>query len=600
MKTSRSARSLPLPGSARTLGIVATLISTLVSTAALAAADPGSYARGRILVEPRAGLSPAELVKVLQPHGGRARKIGQSNLHIVDLPANASEQGVVEKLSHDPRLKFAELDRRVKTTAIPNDPYFGSEWHLATVGAPTAWDSTVGAGITIAILDSGVDGAHPDLVPNLVPGYNFVDSNTNTADVCGHGTAVAGTAAASINNGAGVAGVAGAAKIMPVRIAFKDATSGSCYAYFSTISSGITYAADHGARIANVSYGGVTGSASVQSAGNYLKGKGGLLFVSAGNTGASDATAPSTAMITVSATTSSDTMASWSTYGSFVALSAPGDNIWTTSQGGTYQGWSGTSFSSPLAAGVGALVMAANPALDSATVENILYSTAVDLGTAGRDIYYGYGRVNAAAGVQAALSKVVAVDSTAPTSSITAPLASATVSGLVSVNVSAADNVGVARVELKVNNSTVAVDSAAPFGFSWDSTGVANGMATLVATAYDAAGNATASAPISVNVSNTQIVKTVDTTPPVVAIANPVPGKVTGSVSVSSNATDNSGSAGIVETLYIDGVQKAQAAGGSLAYTWNTRKVTSGTHTIQVIAKDAAGNSATTSVQVTK
>ena len=559
-----------------------------------------TFAKSRFLVEPRAGLSPTDLAKILSPHGGRARKIGQSNLYVVDLPANASEQAVVEKLAHHPLLKFAELDRRVKSSFVPNDPYYGSEWHLDKVGAPTAWDSTQGSGVTIAILDSGVDGAHPDLLPNLVAGYNFVDNNTNTSDVCGHGTAVAGTAAASTNNGAGVAGVAGQAKVMPVRIAYFDTTYNSCYAYYSTVANGITYAADHGARIANASYGGLAGSLTIQSAGQYLKGKGGLLFVSAGNDGVNGNVAATTTMIPVSATDGNDVIASWSSYGNYVALSAPGTGIYTTSRGGAYGSWNGTSFSSPLTAGVGALLMAANPSLDNLTVENLLYSTAVDLGATGRDIYYGFGRVNAAAGVQAAIAKIVTVDTQPPTASISAPLASSTVSGLVAVDVSATDNVGVTSVALQVNGTTVAVDSSAPFGFSWDSAGVPNGMASLVVIASDAAGNRTASAAVSVNVSNYVAPPTVDITPPVISLTNPVAGKVSGMVSIAASASDNSGAAGISQSIYIDGTLKSSGTGGSLAYSWNTRKVAYGTHTIQAVAKDAAGNTSSTSVQVTK
>jgi thermitase len=558
-----------------------------------------SWAKGRILIEPRAGLPVGELDKLLSPYGGKRHKLGQSNLYIVDLPANVSEVAVIEKLAHNPHLKFAELDRRVKTSFVPNDPYLGSEWHLNTVGAQSAWDTTQGAGITIAILDSGVDPSHPDLVSNLIPGYNVYDNNTNTADVCGHGTAVAGTAAASSNNSTGVAGIAGQSKIMPVRIAYYDATQG-CYAFYSTVANGLTYAADHGARIANVSYGGVAASSTVQSAAHYLQGKNGLLFVSAGNNGINENITPTNTMIPVSATDSNDTMTSWSSYGSFVEMSAPGLYLWTTSNGGTYGQWSGTSFSSPLTAGVAALMMSANPALSGSQIESIMTSTATDLGAAGRDIYYGYGRVNAAAAVQAAANATATIDTQAPTASITAPLANATVSGLVTVNVTATDNVGVARVELQVNGSTVAIDNTSPFGFSWDSTGVLNGMSTLVVAAYDAAGNSGTSAPISVNVANNATPIAADTTPPVVTITNPVAGYVSGTVSVTVNATDDSSASGISQTLYIDGVKKAHVTGGSLAYNWNTRKVTAGLHTIQAVAADAAGNSSSTSVQVTK
>lgn len=581
-----------------TFALPVLLAGALALHAPLANATPPSsagveqYARGRILVMPHAGLSDDDFAKILAPHGGRGRKMGQSSLHVVDLSAHGSEKATVERLLKNPHIKYAELDRLVSPNFVANDPYVGSEWHLNKVGAPGAWDTTQGGGITIAILDSGVDGTHPDLAAQMVPGFNFIDNNTNTADVNGHGTAVAGVAAAASNNGLGVAGVAGQAKIMPVRIADANA-----YAYYSTIAQGITYAADHGARIANCSYGGVAGSAAIQSAAQYMKNKGGLVFVSAGNNGVDENIAPTTTMIAVSATDETDNRTSWSSYGNFVSLAAPGIT-YTTSRGGSYDQWMGTSFSSPLAAGVAALMMAAKPTLDSVQVEKLLFSTAADIGAAGRDIYYGYGRVDASAAVKAAAGSVLAVDTQAPVAAISAPLASSTVSGVVAVNVNATDNVGVARVELKVNGSTVAVDSAAPFAFSWDSAGVANGMASLVVTAYDAAGNAGASSTVSVNVANTVALVQKDTIAPSVRIANPVSGKVSGSVTVSTSASDNSGAAGIRQSVYLDGVLVAKGTGASLAYSWNTRKSVKGMHTVQAVAVDAAGNSSSTSVSV--
>jgi hypothetical protein len=391
--------------------------------------------------------------------------------------------------------------------------------------------------------------------------------------------------------------MAGHAKIMPVRIAGIDAAG--CFSYYSTIASGLTYAADHGARIANISYGDLTSSAAVASAADYMKSKGGLEFVSAGNTGTDQGAPVSNSMIVVSATDSNDSRASWSSYGSFVALSAPGAGIWTTSRGGIYQAWSGTSFSSPLAAGVAAVMMTANPALGAAQVELLMYSSSVDLGTTGRDPQFGFGRVDAAAGAQAAASAVVVVDTQAPSVAITAPMGSSSVLGIVAVDASASDDVGVARVELQVNGTTVATDTAAPFGFSWDSTGVTNGMANLVAVAYDAAGNRGQSATVAVNVANPVPPVTVDTTAPVVQIINAVAGAVSGDVAVSVSASDDSGAAGISQTLYIDGKLSAKGNGGTLSYNWNSRKVASGTHTIEAVARDAAGNSSSARVSVT-
>jgi len=563
------------------------------------AAQGDDFARGRILVEPKAGLPVAEFDKILKGHGaGKARKLGQSNIHVVELPPGL-EKALVAKLKNHPHFKFVELDQRVPVSAALNDPYLGSEWHIAKIGAPAAWDSAQGTGITVAILDTGVDGSHPDLAARMVPGWDIYTNSADTSDLCGHGTAVAGSAAAAGNNATGVSGVAGQARIMPLRIAYRDATSGSCYAYQSTIASGITYAADHGARVVNVSFANVAASASAQSAGEYLKSKGGLLFVAANNNNKDEGFTPTTSLVAVSATDSADNRSSFSSYGAFVSLAAPGSAIYTTVKGGSYGSWNGTSFASPIAAGAAALVMSANPGLTANQVQDILFSTAVDLGTAGRDIYFGYGRVNAAGAVAAAIVTPVP-DTTAPTVAIAAPLASSTVSGVVTVDVNAADNVGVARVELKVNNTVVASDTAAPFSFAWDSSGVANGMNNLTAIAYDAAGNVATSGTVAVNVANAVPPPAADTVAPVVTIANPSTGAVSGTVSVIVNASDNSGAAGIRTSLYIDGVLKASGPGSALSYSWNTRKASAGAHTIQAVAKDAAGNTASTAVQVTR
>jgi len=451
--------------------------------------------------------------------------------------------------------------------------------------------------VTIAILDSGIDPNHPDLSLQLVPGWNFYENNSNTSDVYGHGTKAAGAAAATGNNALGVASVAARSKIMPLRVSGYDG-----YATWSAISQGLIYAADRGVRVANASFLGLTDSSSIRSAAQYMKNKGGLVIVSGGNTGLQQNYAATTTMIPVSATDGNDARTSWSSYGNYIALAAPGAGIWSTTKGGGYGAVSGTSFSSPVTAGVVALMMAAKPTLSNTQIESLLYSTAVDLGTPGRDPYYGYGRVNAARAVQAAAAAVGAGDTQAPAISITSPAGGSTVTGLVGVNVAASDNVGVTRVELRVNSTTVAVDTAAPFAFTWDSRGVANGMASLIAYAFDAAGNSKASTAVSVNVANgtTTVIK--DTTAPQVKIVNPVAGNVSGSsVAISVNASDDSGAAGITHMLYIDGALKATGKGSTLGYSWNTRpkNVRAGTHTIRAVARDTAGNTSSASVNVT-
>lgn len=560
------------------------------------------WAAGRLLVEPRAGLSDMELGKFLKPHGGRSLgRISGTNVHVIQLPSHVSEKAVAVLLARNEHLKFVELDVQLKPGLAVDDPYFGSAWHLPHIQAPAAWDTSTGRNITIAIIDSGVDANHPDLAGKLVPGWNFFDNNADTSDVFGHGTLVAGTAAASSNNAVGVASVAGSSLIMPMRIT--DATGSG---YLSAAAQSITWAADRGARVANLSFAGIGGYATVQSAAQYMKNKGGLVVTAAGNYGREETFAPSAATLVVSATDGSDIKTSWSSYGNFVDVAAPGAGIWTTARGGGYSAPSGTSFSSPVVAGVVALVMSANPALKPVDAENILFSTASDLGAAGFDIYYGYGRVNAAAAVQAAVAAAPR-DSTAPSVAITSPGAGTSVQGLVAVNVNATDNVGISRVDLLVNGVAFASDTTAPYGFSWDSTSAPEGSATLTTYAYDAAGNVASSA-VTVTVANLSsggctpapgMYCIADTLAPSASIDSPRPNaRVTGNVTVKASAADNVGVASL--KLFINGQLKTTVAGSSLSYQWNTRKASAGSHTLTVEARDAAGNVGSQVVQVVK
>jgi len=440
--------------------------------------------------------------------------------------------------------------------------------------------------VTIAILDTGIDSAHPDLAPNLVPGWNVYDNNSNTADVNGHGTWVAGVAAMAANNAKGSAGVAWGAKIMPVRIADANA-----YAYWSTVAQGIYWAADHGAKVVNVSYNGVSGSATVQSAAQYLRSKGGVVVVAAGNSGGLESIAASDALLSVAATDQNDARASFSSYGAYVDLAAPGVSVYTTTVGGGYSNASGTSFSSPVVAATAALMLSANGKLTPADVDRILKTTSLDLGAAGYDQYYGSGRVNAAAAVLNA-KQTVAADTQAPSVSI-ASHTGGRVSGVVPVDVNYSDNVGVTRADFYVNGQLAASDSLAPFAFAWDTAGKADGSYTLSVQAYDAAGNRGTSPSVAVTVGNDSIAPTIGS----FSLTDGMtisPSKQT----VSVSATDNQGVAKI--SLVIDGKEVALAYGGTLSYNWNTRKLAKGAHTVTVRVTDNAGNATSRTVTVYK
>ncbi len=564
---------------------------SLLAEGSTAWAEKPQWAQGRILVQARVGVSDTELDDVLFEHGGRRLGVLEKiRVHVVSVPAQA-EEAVARALSRHPKIAFAEPDALIPPDdTVPNDPKFNSQWHLPLMKAPAAWDYTLGDGIIAAVLDTGVDSTHPDLAVKLVPGWNMYDNNADTSDVHGHGTYVAGVIGAAANNALGVASLAWNAKIMPVRISQPDG-----YAYFSTIASGLTWAADHGARVANISYG-VTGSSTVTSAANYFRSKGGLVFASAGNSGTLENISENPAIVTVSATTSSDVKASWSSYGNYVDLAAPGAGILTTARGGGYASVSGTSFSSPAAAAVGALVFSVNPAFTPNQVENILKQTAVDLGSGGWDTYYGYGRVDAHAAVLKAL-QTQTLDTEPPKVTITAPKAGAVVSGNVAVDVSASDNVGVDHVELYANGQLVGQATEAPYGFTVDTLGFADGSLTLTAKVWDKAGNIGTSSAVTITVDN--ISDPVDTEPPQVAITSPSDGsKVSKKVAISVTAKDNVKVAGI--KCYIDGVLKASTTASSLSYIWNTSSAASGTHTITAVATDTAGNQGQASIRVIK
>lgn len=340
----------------------------------------------------------------------------------------------------------------------------------------------------------------------------------------------------------------------------------------------------------NMSFGGVAGSSTITSAAQYARSKGAVVVAAAGNCGCDDPTPENPYLISVSATTSTDALASFSSRGAFVDVAAPGSGIYTTAKGGGYASVSGTSFSSPITAGVVALIMAANPTLTPAAVEQILLSTADDLGPAGRDTSFGYGLVNAWQAVKAAgSSPLPPPDTSPPVVAITSPADGAGVTGSITVSASASDNIGVSKVELYLDGVLFAADALAPYTFTWDTTKSSDGVHTLTARAYDAAGNQAASNPVRVTVSNVAA----DTTPPAVAITAPSSGDtVTKVAKVTVQASDNNLVSAV--DILIDGklvqTTATNASAVTVSYSWNTRKDGAGPHTLSAAARDAAGN----------
>lgn len=450
------------------------------------------YVPGRILVKPKAGFTVEDAVR---PFSGQSEgEIPGLRVKVVRVPEHAYEQAL-QGLRRNPNIEFAEPDAIMSAGATANDTYFNSAWHLPKIQAPSAWDVTTGSSnVIVAVLDTGLDANHPDFAGRLVPGWNAYSGNTDTTDVTGHGTGVAGAVGAASNNGLGVTGVTWNCRIMPVRI-----SDASGYALWSTTASALTWAADHGARVANISFVGVSSSASVQSAAQYMQSKGGVVAACSGNSALADTAPDNPYVLTVSATTPSDLLASFSNYGSNIDLSAPGTNIWSTVRGGGYGAWWGTSLAAPQVAGAAALVISINPALSGAQVQEIVKNSTDDLGATGWDNRFGKGRLNVQRAVTTAQNTSAApapgpgpapvADNTAPSIAITSPTAGTTVRTSLSVLSNASDNVGVTKVELYVNGKLTSTSTTAPFTTSWNTRKAAVGNHNLQTKALDAAGN---------------------------------------------------------------------------------------------------------------
>lgn len=301
-------------------------------------------------------------------------------------------------------------------SAATSDPGFGSQWALnpAKTSFLSAWNTTKGGGITVAVVDTGVAANHPDLVGKVLPGREFLNGNTQRDvspmfDDCGHGTHVAGTIAAVPNNGIGIAGAAPNVKILPVRVL---SAANSCGGWSSDVSKGIVWAANRGARVINLSLGGPGPDSALAQAVSYARSRGAVVVAAAGNnhgecTPYKNRTiypGATTGAIGVAAVSSSFQHACFSNTGSYVDLAAPGVGITSTvtvrpnPYNYGYASWDGTSMATPHVAAAAALVLAYRPVCTPDQVESRLETTAVRLPryTAGDTRLYGNGLVDPA------------------------------------------------------------------------------------------------------------------------------------------------------------------------------------------------------------
>jgi subtilisin family serine protease len=374
---------------------LAVVLAALTAVAWPSAGSAGT-ATTHLLVKFKVNAPAGSLSSAL--HAARAEQvstISDIGVHVLSAPT-ARVSSALAALRALPAVQYAEADGLVRTEQAPNDPWWPNESSEVHVNAPKAWDYTTGsANVVIAVLDTGVDATTPDLQGALVPGWDFVNNDSDTSDDNGHGTMVASIAAARSNNAAGIASYCWGCMVMPVKVMSANGTG-----LQSALASGITWAADHGAKVISMSVSGPAYSA-LASAVQYAESKGVILVAAAGNSGSSSPTYPAAypGVIGVAGANPDDTLNSSSNFGSWVTVAAPWCNYAASMRqsNGSYQyaALCGTSSATPAVAGIVGLLASQAPGASASQIARALTSSAVP------ETFVAYGRVDAYAAMLA-------------------------------------------------------------------------------------------------------------------------------------------------------------------------------------------------------
>ncbi|OPA78428.1 peptidase S8 [Paenibacillus selenitireducens] len=286
-------------------------------------------------------------------------------------------------------------------TDQPNDSLYKQyQWNLPIIETNKGWHLSKGKKeVIVGIVDTGVDLTHPDLKGQLLKGYNAIDPSLPPTDDVGHGTHVAGIIGALVNNHEGVAGMTWYNKILPVKV-LDDSGAGTSY----SVAQGIIWAADHGAKVINMSLGNYAEASFLHDAIKYAYDKDVVLVAATGNDNTDQPGYPAAypEVFAVSATTKTKEKASFSNYGDYVDVVAPGENIASTFMDNQYAALSGTSMACPHVSALAALIRSVNPNLKNTEVMDIMRKNVIDLGQSGRDIYFGYGQIDVVKALEAA------------------------------------------------------------------------------------------------------------------------------------------------------------------------------------------------------
>jgi thermitase len=401
----------------------------LFPAAASAQDEAAEYHPGRVLVKFKHMPAAQELQQFAMSHQLRLEKVlSRVEAYRFAILQNQKVMQVVDRLNALEMVDYAEPDYARHAFFTPTDPMFSQQWDMTMIKLTTWWDFDKGSvNVVVAVIDTGVDLDHPDLVSQLwrnldeLPNNGIDDDHNGYKDdyngfdfagdgifplvgaqdpipedaYVGHGTHVSGTIAATQNNGVGISGEAPLVKIMAVRVLGGMMGSG----YASDIANGVIYAAENGAHVINMSLGGTGKSTTEYNALKFAWDHNVFIAAAAGNDGDTgnpvNYPAAYVFAMSVGATDSLDNIASFSTHNEFVEISAPGVNILSTIPGGVYEGgWSGTSMATPHVAGLAALLYSMYTTIDNWEVRSMLQKGVIDRGTAGWDQYYGYGRAD--------------------------------------------------------------------------------------------------------------------------------------------------------------------------------------------------------------
>ncbi len=385
----------------RILGLLAILPSVLFAgpTFNLPTMPTSGYVPDRVLIRFKQTPTLEQFRSIVQPIGDCEFTIPQLAVHAIRIGTGQNPLALAKQLEKNPAIEYAEPDYYLQLAYTPNDPLYSNQWDKPMINAPEAWDYTKGDPNTIiAVLDSGYRLDHEDLQGQLANYWNVVLNNNDVHDDLGHGTLVFGMAGAIMDNNLGLAGLAPKCRFLMVKI-----TSGGG-ATDSASAAGMTWAADHGARVVNFSLAGPSGSTTLQNGVTYLRNAGVVFVVAAGNNNNTSATYPGiyTHSIAVAESNDQDNRGYQSTYGTWVEVAAPGQNVWSTNWDSysDYQPRTGTSYAAPLVTAEAGLIygIIADPGERTTAladeVRNIIQSNCV------AKSFVAYGRVDVGAAIR--------------------------------------------------------------------------------------------------------------------------------------------------------------------------------------------------------